>query len=66
MKKFLSILTIIVSACWFFVFMMLIEPAIVGYDDGIGFFIEYVSVVLLVVTIVSWLVFGIVRAIKKK
>ena len=40
---------------------MLINPDIVGYDDGIGFFIEFICIILTVITIVSWVGFGIIK-----
>ena len=65
MKRFLYILSIITCLCLGFVVLMLINPAVVGYDDGIGFFIEFVCIILTVITIVSWVAFGIVKKLKK-
>ena len=65
MKKKLFALTITVCLCWFFVLLMIIKPVVVGYDDGIGFFIEFITIILTIITIVSWLSFGIIKKLKK-
>lgn len=65
MKRLLQILSIITCLCLAFVILMFINPAVVGYDDGIGFFIEFICIILTVVTIVSWVVFGIIKKLKK-
>ena len=65
MKKITYILSIITCICWAFVLLMLINPVVVGYDDGIGFFIEFICIILTVITIVSWVAFGIIKKIKK-
>ena len=44
---------------------MFINPAVVGYDDGIGFFIEFICIILTVITIVSWVGFVISKKLKK-
>ena len=44
---------------------MFINPAVVGYDDGIGFFIEFICIVLTIITIVSWVGFVISKKLKK-
>ena len=44
---------------------MLINPFVVGYDDGIGFFIDFICIILTVITIVSWVGFGIIKKLKK-
>ncbi|MBR2507816.1 MAG: hypothetical protein IKB70_13240 [Bacilli bacterium] len=65
MKRLLQILSIITCLCLAFVILMFINPAVVGYDDGIGFFIEFICIILTVITIVSWVAFGIIKKIKK-
>ena len=65
MKRLLQILSIITCLCLAFVILMFINPAVVGYDDGIGFFIEFICIILTVITIVSWVAFGIIRKLKK-
>ncbi len=65
MKRLLQILSIITCLCLAFVILMFINPAVVGYDDGIGFFIEFICIILTVITIVSWVVFGIIKKLKK-
>lgn len=65
MKRLLQILSIITCLCLAFVIFMFINPAVVGYDDGIGFFIEFICIILTVITIVSWVAFGIIKKIKK-
>ena len=65
MKRLLYILSIITCICWLFVLMMLIYPVVVRYDDGIGFFIEFITIVLTVITIISWAIFGISKILKK-
>lgn len=65
MKRLLKILSIITCICWAFVVLMLINPAVVGYDDGIGFFIEFICIILTVITIVSWVGFAISEKLKK-
>ncbi len=65
MKRLLYILSIITCICWAFVLLMLINPVVVGYDDGIGFFIEFICIILTVITIVSWVGFGISKKLKK-
>lgn len=65
MKRLLQILSILTCLCLAFVILMFINPAVVGYDDGIGFFIEFVCIILTVITIVSWVAFGIIKKIKK-
>ncbi len=61
MKRFVYILSIITCICWVFVLLMFINPVVVGYDDGIGFFIEFICIILTVITIVSWVGFGIIK-----
>ena len=61
MKRLLQILSIITCLCLAFVILMLINPVVVGYDDGIGFFIEFISIILTVITIASWVGFGITK-----
>lgn len=65
MKRLLQILSIITCLCLAFVILMFINPAVVGYDDGIGFFIEFICIILTVITIVSWVGFGISKKLKK-
>lgn len=65
MKRLLYILSIITCICWAFVLLMLINPFVVGYDDGIGFFIDFICIILTVITIVSWVGFGIIKKLKK-
>lgn len=65
MKRLLQILSILTCLCLAFVILMFINPAVVGYDDGIGFFIEFICIILTVITIVSWVAFGIIKKIKK-
>ena len=65
MKKITYTLSIITCICWAFVLLMFINPVVVGYDDGIGFFIEFICIILTVITIVSWVAFGIIKKIKK-
>ena len=65
MKRLLQILSIITCLCLAFVILMFINPAVVGYDDGIGFFIEFICIILTVITIVSWVAFRIIKKIKK-
>lgn len=65
MKRLLQILSIITCLCLAFVILMFINPVVVGYDDGIGFFIEFICIILTVITIVSWVAFGIIKKIKK-
>ena len=65
MKRLLYILSIITCICWGFVLLMLIKPVVIGYDDGIGFFIEFISIILTFITIVSWVFFGIIKKLKK-
>ena len=66
MKRLLYILSITACICWFFGLLMFIKPAFIGYDDGIGFFIEFISIILTFITIVSWVTFGIIKIIKKR
>ena len=61
MKKITYILSIITCICWAFVLLMFINPVVVGYDDGIGFFIELICIILTVITIASWVGFGIIK-----
>lgn len=61
MKKITYILSIITCLCWAFVLLMLINPVVVGYDDGIGFFIEFICIILTVITIASWVGFRIIK-----
>ena len=61
MKRFVYILSIITCICWAFVLLMLINPVVVGYDDGIGFFIEFICIILTVITIASWVGFRIIK-----
>ncbi len=61
MKKITYILSIITCICWAFVLLMFINPVVVGYDDGIGFFVEFICIILTVITIVSWVGFGITK-----
>ena len=61
MKRLLQILSIITCLCLAFVILMFINPVVVGYDDGIGFFIEFICIILTVITIVSWVGFGIIK-----
>ena len=65
MKRLLYILSITTCLCLGFVLLMFINPAVVGYDEGIGFFIEFICIILTVITIVSWMAFGIIKKIKK-
>lgn len=65
MKRLLYILSIITCLCLVFVLLMFINPAVVGYDDGIGFFIEFICIVLTIITIVSWVGFVISKKLKK-
>ena len=65
MKRLLQILSIITCLCLAFVILMFINPAVVGYDDGIGFFIEFICIILTVIKIVSWVGFGISKKLKK-
>ena len=65
MKKITYILSIITCICWAFVLLMFINPVVVGYDDGIGFFIEFITIILTIITIVSWMAFGIIKKLKK-
>lgn len=65
MKRLLQILSIITCLCLAFVILMLINPVVVGYDDGIGFFIEFITIILTIITIVSWMAFGIIKKIRK-
>ena len=65
MKRLLQILSIITCLCLAFVILMFINPVVVGYDVGIGFFIEFICIILTVITIVSWVAFGIIKKIKK-
>ena len=65
MKRLLQILSILTCLCLAFVILMFINPVVVGYDDGIGFFIEFICIILTVITIVSWVAFGIIKKIKK-
>lgn len=65
MKRLLQILSILTCLCLTFVILMFINPAVVGYDDGIGFFIEFICIILTVITIVSWVGFGISKKLKK-
>ena len=65
MKRLLYILSVTTCLCLAFVILMFINPAVVGYDDGIGFFIEFICIILTVITIVSWVAFGIIKKIKK-
>ncbi len=64
MKRLLYILSIITCLCLGFVLLMFINPAVVGYDDGIGFFIEFICIILTFITIVSWVGFGISKKLK--
>lgn len=66
MKRLLQILSILTCLCLAFVILMFINPAVVGYDDGIGFFIEFICIILTVITIGSWVVFGIIKKLKKR
>lgn len=66
MKRLLYILSIITCLCLGFVLLMFINPAVVGYNDGIGFLIEFICIILIVITIVSWAVFGIVKKLKNR
>ena len=65
MKILLQILSILTCLCLGFVLFVFINPAVVGYDDGIGFFIEFICIILTVITIASWVAFGIVKKLKK-
>ena len=65
MKRLLYILSIATCLCLGFVLLMFINPAVVRYDDGIGFFIEFICIILTVITIASWVAFGIVKKLKK-
>lgn len=47
-----------------FILIMFINPAVIGFDDGIGFFIELICIILTVIAVVSWAVFGIVKKLK--
>lgn len=65
MKRLLYILSVTTCLCLAFVILMFINPAVVGYDDGIGFFIDFICIILTVITIVSWVGFGIIKKLKK-
>lgn len=63
-KKLLTVLSIVTGIGWAFILIMFINPAVIGFDDGTGFFIELICIILTVITIVSWVVFGIVKKLK--
>ena len=59
MKKALRILSIINCISCVFVLLMLLLPAINGYDDGVGLFLEFISIVLSSITFFLWMIFSI-------
>lgn len=59
MKKALKIFSIINCIISALVLLMIIEPAVVGYDDGIGFLLMYINFMLSGVTLLFWVVFSI-------
>lgn len=66
MRKILCIISIVCNALSLFTLVAMITPKLVNYDDGIGFFGIFLSIICTGLVLPFWLIFASIKSNRNK